>query len=342
MTDLVTAPPKASAVIAQLGGMSDDELDAAIRNVEQAEEVVAGVTRFARIERGRRTNSHERKVDPTSTFSEAEKKRRVEEMLVVRWYDNEKTAEWFVTENGWRKCVTEARNEGYGKPPVTKKKLSTGVAHPAAYSDPIIEAIGDALPNDGVVLDPFAGTGRIHEVATETRETVGVEIEPEWADLHENTQQGNALDLFNTTTINPESVDAIATSPTYGNRLADSHKAADPDTRRSYTHDIGHDLHEDNSGDLQWGDEYRTFHTNAYTETIKALKPGGVFILNISDHIRKGKPQGVPLWHAGILMQLGLEWVACLTVDTPRLRQGANSDARAPVEYVVTLRKLVA
>ncbi len=340
MTDIVIAPPRPSAAIPQLTSMPDDELDATITNVEQAEEIVAGVTRFARIERGRRTNNIRGMSNTQSdSFTGAEKNRRSEEMLVARWYDAEPTGLNFVEVNGWRKCVTEARQQGYGKSPISKAQLSTGVSHPARFSDSIIEAIDDALPDEGVVLDPFAGTGRIHETATETRQTVGVEIEPEWADLHEDTQQGNTLDLFNTTTIEPESVDAIATSPTYGNRLADSHKASDPDSRRSYTHDIGHDLHTNNSGDLQWGDEYRQFHQRAYMESIRALKPGGLFVLNISDHIRDGKPQGVPLWHTGVLMQLGLEWMQCRTVETPRLRQGTNSGARVSVEYVVTLRK---
>ena len=339
MTDIVVAPPRPSAAVPQLTSMPDDELDATITNVEQAEGIVAGVTRFARIERGRRRVAYERKGSTDTTFSQTEKDKRSQEMLVARWYDNENTSEQFVTKSGWRKCVTEARNKGYGKSPIKKKKLATGVSHPAAFSDSILEVIDEVLPDEGLVLDPFAGTGRIHEVATDTRQTVGVEIEPEWAGLHEATQQGDALNLFDTTTIQPESVEAIATSPTYGNRLADSHNASDADTRRSYTHDIGHTLDSDNSGSLQWGQDYRDFHERAYRQSITALKPGGLFVVNISDHIRDGELQGVPLWHTGILMQLGLLWESCRTVKTPRLKQGSNSGLRADQEYVLVLRK---
>ena len=342
MTEIVRAPGRAIDALGQLSLLSDDELDTLIKRAEAAVPVVDAVARFARVERGRRAVVYERKVTPGMTFSGAEKNRRSEEMMVARWYDASDVQD-FVEANGWRKCVTEARRDGFsnGKTPISKRQLATGVSHPAVFSDPVLEEINILLPIRGTVLDPFAGTGRIHELATEARQTIGVEIEPEWALLDERTIEGNALDLTGTTPIQLESIDAIATSPTYGNRLADSHRAADPDARRSYTHDLGRPLHPDNSGALQWGPVYRLFHRDAYREAIKVLKPGGRFVLNISDHIRDGRPQGVPLWHVGVLMQLGLEWIVCLPVTTDRLRQGAHSELRADVEYVVALEKPV-
>jgi len=206
--------------------------------------------------------------------------------------------------------------------------------HPAKFSDPILDVIAAELPPEGVILDPFAGIGRIHELATDTRTTIGIEIEPEWAATHEDTICGDALDLA-ASGIGPESVDAVATSPTYGNRLADSHNAQDGSVRRSYTHDIGHRLHVNNSGAMQWGDEYRAFHVKAYTQAIAALKPGGTFVLNVSDHIRAGVPQGVHIWHVVALTSLGLTWVRSVPVATRRMRYGANASARVAEEWVL-------
>ena len=111
------------------------------------------------------------------------------------------------------------------------------VLHPARFSDAVLDRIGTMLDEyqvNGVVLDPFAGAGKIHRLATPTRRTVGVEIEPEWAATHPGTIVGNALALG----FGAESIDAVVTSPCYGNRLADHHEARDGSTRRSYTHDL--------------------------------------------------------------------------------------------------------
>ena len=103
------------------------------------------------------------------------------------------------------------------------------VRHPATFSDPILAAIDAALGDAETVLHPFAGIGGIHRL---NRSTVGVELEPESAEQHPNTIVGNALDLPS-----PDDIfDAIATSPTYGNRMADHHDAKDGSTRHTYRH----------------------------------------------------------------------------------------------------------
>ena len=129
--------------------------------------------------------------------------------------------------------------------------------------------------------------------------------------------------------------DAVVTSPTYGNRLADHHNAKDGSVRRSYTHDLGRQLQEDNSGAMHWGPKYRDFHRKAWIEAKRVIRPGGRIVLNISDHIRKKQRQFVSSWHTQTLFELGFELVDANRVLTPRLRQGANSEARITAELVL-------
>jgi hypothetical protein len=51
---------------------------------------------------------------------------------------------------------------------------------------------------------------------------------------------------------------------------------------------LGRPLTPGNSGALQWGEEYRALHVAVWTECRRVLKPGGIFVLNVKDHIRGG------------------------------------------------------
>lgn len=87
-----------------------------------------------------------------------------------------------------------------------------------------IRAEARALRRPARVLDPFAGVGRIHDLPRRIAETTGVEIEPEWAACRARTVEGDATALPADWTA---SFDVVATSPCYGNRIADHHEARD-------------------------------------------------------------------------------------------------------------------
>lgn len=204
-------------------------------------------------------------------------------------------------------------------------------SHPARYTLSILDAMHRLLPVVGTVLDVFAGTGRIHLLATARRSTVGVELEPEWARRHRDTLNANALALpFPNGTF-----DAVATSPCYGNRMADSWAESHRYEHRTYSGDLGRPLHPDNAGRLQWGAAYRDFHVRAWTEALRVLKPAGAFILNCKDHIRAGVLQPVTQWHVDTLTSLGFAAAETVAVATPSLTRGANYDLRAPCEWVI-------
>lgn len=217
----------------------------------------------------------------------------------------------------------------------TKPDLGGGISHPARYSDELFPQFIDLLAGYLTVLDPFGGTGKIHQLEAHDHITKAVEIEPEWATLHPNTIEGDALAL----PFADAEFDAICTSPTYGNRLADHHDAKDDSVRRSYTHDLGRTLNPNNSGGMHWGDAYREFHDAAWAEAVRVLRPGGRFVLNIKDHIRAGRYQDVTAYHLDALVKLGLTIAAVRPVATRSLRSGTNGELRVDAELVIALDK---
>jgi hypothetical protein len=211
--------------------------------------------------------------------------------------------------------------------------------HCATFSDPVLNQIATFLkryvPIGNLVLDPFAGTGKVHTFAPEW-DTQGIEIEPEWAALHNRTRQGDALDL----PYSPGEVDAIVTSPCYGNRMADTYLGdAKGSKRYTYTTALGRLPTDGSAAAMQWGPEYRVFHEQAWTEALRVLAPGGHFILNISDHIRSGIVQPVTTWHVATLCHAGLKMLDIVPISTRRQRHGANSDLRVNNEWVIMFAK---
>lgn len=226
-----------------------------------------------------------------------------------------------------------------------------GLMHPAKFSASILTILDGIIteftaqktcPPRIRVLDPFAGTGKIHKLARTGVDTFGLEIEPEWAAMHPMTTHGNALMMpwpsnhFN----------MVITSPAYGNRLADKHNAKDGSLRRSYAHDLRRltrdplrHLHPDNLGGLHFGPKYKELHQRVWQEVWRTLKPTGWFVLNVSDSIKNFKTVPVAQWHRDCCMEVGFNYVDEYEVPTPRLRVGSNSDARVASERVYVFEK---
>ena len=218
--------------------------------------------------------------------------------------------------------------------------LKVVTEHPAKFTRGVLIKIAPYLPRHkgARILDPFAGVGGVFGLYNLgfKGEIVGIEIEPEWAANNPGIIVGNALHLDF-----PDSYfDAIVTSPVYGNRMSDHHNAKDGSKRNTYTHVLGRELHPDNSGKIQWGPAYRDFHAKAWEEAVRVLKPGGLFFLNIKDHIRKGERQNVCLWHQGQLTSLGLVSRACDKIITSGNGYGDNGKDRIPYELIYRFQKV--
>ena len=206
------------------------------------------------------------------------------------------------------------------------------MTHPATYPKAVLDVIDELLGPARLILDPFAGVGGIHALRPH-RVTIGVELEAEWAAMSLFTIVGDATRL----PFADYQFDAVATSPTYGNRLADGYDGRDGSRRFTYRLALGRELSPGNSGALQWGDAYRVFHRCAWDEARRVLKPDGRFILNVKDHIRGGKRQHVTEWHLDALTTIGFRLVTQREVPVPGIRVGRNADARIGFETVARL-----
>lgn len=222
----------------------------------------------------------------------------------------------------------------------------TKAPHPAKFSPAVLTAIEAYLPQVGLVLDPFAGTGLISRLATETRKCIGVEIEAEWAEQDPCVILGDATAL----PFADESVACVATSPAFGNRMADKHNPspADKSDRNTYKHKLGRDLHPNNSGAMQWGPEYRGLHLGVWREAWRVTQPFGSLVLNIKDHFRTRQVAGVKtqerqpvsLWHANALGQVGFALDSVTEIPSRGNRRGANGQVRVATEYVIRFLKM--
>ena len=218
---------------------------------------------------------------------------------------------------------------------VTKPDLGGGISHPARYSKHVLEALVKETEGFVNIIDPFAGTGLIHRLQDHGHETVGVEIEPEWANMHHDTLVGDATDLQ----FVGDTFDAVVTSPTFGNRMADHHNARDGSVRRTYTHDLGRTLHPNNSGWMQWGEAYRDLHKLAWAEAYRVVKPGGIMILNSKNHIRAGKEVDVTSWHIGALCKTGFEFVHSYSIHAQGMKAGVHREKRTAHELIIRFQK---
>lgn len=199
--------------------------------------------------------------------------------------------------------------------------------HPAKFNKNSLTIMANMLDGCKRILDPMAGTGEGLDFLAEVcgcEEAWGIEIELEWIVAAHRVRQGNALYLPW-----PDNYfDAIVTSPTFGNRMADHHNAKDPSKRVSYTHNLGRPLSDGNSGRMHWGPEYRIFHIAAWLEARRVLKIGGRFIMEIKDHIRKGVVVPVTDWHVETLSGLSFTLLEHNRIEMAGMRHGANRGQR--------------
>lgn len=224
--------------------------------------------------------------------------------------------------------------------------IETKKPHPAKYNDDLIPIFWRIVEEFRVhsILDPMAGVGKIGLLRDYgfLGRIVVQDLEPEWVyqateyDPHVEIVVGDAANM---TWADDGEFDSVITSPVYGNRLSDHHNAKDGSRRYTYRHMLGRPLHPANTGQLQWGEAYREAHRRIWKECIRVLKPDGIMVVNVKNHIRAGKLIRVSEWHAEEIQHLGLTLVRRERVDTPGIRHGANAHLRVDGEDVWVFQK---
>ena len=214
------------------------------------------------------------------------------------------------------------------------------VKHPAVYSNDFIEIFSNLLKDRKNVLDPFAGTGKISLIKNHgyNGKIICNEMEPEFSKISEYLVDEWLYEDAEYLKLND--IEAICTSPTYGNRMADHHNAKDKSKRITYTHYLGKQLKEGNTGRMQFGDLYREKHKRIYQNLYSLLNNNGLFILNISNHIRKGEEVDVVLFHKEALESVGFTLNHEIKIETKRMKFGKNSEKRVKYEYILVFEKL--
>jgi tRNA G10 N-methylase Trm11 len=202
--------------------------------------------------------------------------------------------------------------------------------------------VGVTLPlNSG--FDPFCGTGvSLRLFRSMGLDAFGVELEPEWASMDPDCMVGDATDL----PFDDASMGCCVTSPTYGNRLGDSHtprNEAKAWRRITYTHYLGRKLAERNTGQMYaWQQKYVDLHRSAWAEAFRVLASGGLMIVNTKDFLRtkKGRKEqiGVTALHLALLTEVGFEHRYTRRVKSPGMRLGANRE-RVEFEDIIVMVK---
>jgi tRNA G10 N-methylase Trm11 len=219
--------------------------------------------------------------------------------------------------------------------------MSKQIRHPAKYTDSFIGLFAELLNGKKRVLDPFAGTGKIGLIKNFgfNGEIYANEIEPEW--INKNEYCCDYITNVDAEFLNYPSCffDAICTSPTYGNRMADHHEAKDGTRRNTYTHCIGRQLSYGNTGKMQWGIEYMKKHERIYKHLATLVEEKGIFICNIKNHIRQGKEIDVKSFHENAIINCGFTKKQEIFIETKGNGFGANANKRTNGEYILVFEK---
>lgn len=205
--------------------------------------------------------------------------------------------------------------------------------HYTRYNKDVIAAIEVRIGDSKMILDPMAGTMErlavLEDPARGWHLVHGVEYEPEWVEgyKHPRLVCGDARSL----PFPNEHFDAIIVSPSYGNRDADrTGDWWDNVDRKTYAGALGRNV---TAGSLcvPFEDpEYKIGHTLAWCEAVRVLKPYGLFVINLKNHIKQGQIVRVSQWHREVLRDLlRLREIDDTAIPTTGRLSGENYKVRA-------------
>lgn len=215
----------------------------------------------------------------------------------------------------------------------------TPVKSPAPFHPRLLAIFVEQCNRHGIrtVLDPFAGEGRIHRLRDFRIDTVGVELEPEFAANHPATIVGNATALPADWT---GRFDAVITSPPYGNRLADQY-LGDGGLRKSYAISLGRRTTPGSAAGDYFGPTYCATMEAAYVEARRVVRRAGNLILNVKSFLEDRQLVHATGWHIAAAHRAGWSMVEDprpVSLRGWRLGSDGSRNERAELEWVLTFQ----
>ena len=208
--------------------------------------------------------------------------------------------------------------------------------HHTRYNKKVIDAIIPRIGESKRILDPMAGTierlSILENPINGWHQVWGVELEPEWVEdykgFNPRLKQGDARDMH---FFKDAFFDVVIVSPSYGNRDSDrTGEWWDNPDRKTYAGALGRNVSE-GSLCVPFEDErYKIGHAVAWAESTRVLKVGGLFVLNIKNHIKAGQIVRCSQWHREMLRDgLGYNEIDDTSIPTKGRLSGENYDVRA-------------
>lgn len=161
-------------------------------------------------------------------------------------------------------------------------------------------------------------------------------VEVECSDIHRWQHARPGVTVANAANLRhaSHSVDVIATSIPYGNRMADR-LSTDGDGRVTYADRRGTNASAEDVSGMQWGREYRHAMGRIFSEWARVLTGQGVVVMACKDHVRGGQQQHVCAWVMREMRYRCFVMVDFRLLPVAGVRGVANSEARVPVEMVM-------
>lgn len=195
--------------------------------------------------------------------------------------------------------------------------------HPAPFSFTDVGRLIRFFTKSGqTVLDPFVGVGStLKACAVDRRKGIGIELNPEFAELARQRLDTEVSDMFSTVEdqqilegdarnilprIPDESVDFVVTSPPYWSILKkEDHKVRQERLANGLSTDYGND--ERDLANIESYDDFLNELTKLFGECARTLKPGKYIAIIVSDFRDKSR---YIMFHADLarsLENVGLE-----------------------------------
>lgn len=220
-----------------------------------------------------------------------------------------------------------------------KQRERTESRHPAPFTDSIIDALAELIPEHvparWVIHDPFGGEGvRLGALCDRIGyEFTATDLEP-WLGGDSRVAVGDST----VAETYPNKPYAIVTSPTYNNGVNDHFLPKDASRRLTYRVAAGRALHLNNTG-RHSGRSSRKGEAEYWRITREVVNCwSSIALVNLKDSTRSGEVYPlVQLW-ADLLLEYGYE-LTRIDVECPGWRFGTNHEARTDTEAILIAKR---